>query len=94
MAKRVVPSRHYADNSSGSLPAVCTDWQDVRRFHVGTGIEPTSDAGYTTADAPLTANNTISLFTYGGSPYTKVRFQTYRQQVTRIQLIVLHSKVL
>lgn len=72
MAKRVVPSRHYADNPSGSLPAVCTDWQDVRRLHVGTGhCVPTSDAGYTTADAPLTANNTTNFFTFEGSPYTK-----------------------
>ena len=36
-AQRVAPSRHQADNPAGSImPAACSDWHDVRRFHVGT----------------------------------------------------------
>src|ERR1700674_1800167 len=73
MATRVVPTSLDADNSAGSRTlAACTDWRTgVRRFHVGTGLlEPTSDAGYTTAGSPSLPQLSINLLLRGGSPYT------------------------
>jgi hypothetical protein len=57
MAPKVAPARIDADNTSGSfMPAARSDWRTVSRFHVGTGhLEPTYDAGYTTACAFLGA---------------------------------------
>lgn len=51
----MAPTRVDADNSAGSFKlAACNDWHRVSRFHVGTGhIDPTSDAGYTTACVSL-----------------------------------------
>ncbi len=72
MAKRIAPTRIDADNSSGSLPAACTDWRTVSRFHVGTGHrEPTPDAGHTTACAFQLPNLSFSFLDFRGSPYMK-----------------------
>lgn len=77
MAQRVAPSRHQADNPSGSTvefdtPAACNDWHDVRRFHVGTDhYESTRDAGYTTARASVLSKAKINLFAFWGSPYMR-----------------------
>ena len=76
MANRVAPTPFDADNSAGRCAgndarAVCSDWRSVRRFHVGTGrIEPTQDAGYTTAGSPFLSELSVSLLFLGGSPYT------------------------
>jgi hypothetical protein len=76
MAQRVAPSRHQADNPSGSTvafdtPAARNDWHDVRRFHVGTDhYESTQDAGYTTARASVLSKTKINFFAFWGSPYT------------------------
>ena len=73
MATRVVPASLDADNPAGSLTlAACNDWRtEVRRFHFGTGLlEPTSDAGYTTAGSPSLPQLSINLLLRGGSPYT------------------------
>ncbi len=63
MANRVPPTLHYADNSSGSLPAACNVWRrsDADSMSARTTTESTTDAGYTTAGASLTAN-TIGQF--------------------------------
>lgn len=51
MANRVPPTLHYADNSSGSLPAACNVWRrsDADSMSAPTTTESTTDAGYTTA---------------------------------------------
>ena len=51
MANRVPPTPHYADNSSGSLPAACNVWRrgDADSMSARTTTESTTDAGYTTA---------------------------------------------
>ena len=73
MASRVAPSRHQADNPAGSRTlAACTDWPDVRRFHVGTDhCESTTDAGYTTARASYPPELSINFLAFRGSPYTQ-----------------------
>jgi len=71
MANWVAPTRIDADNSAGSfMRAARTDWRSVGRFHVGTGqIEPTIDAGYTTACASIQPKISISFLVFWGSPY-------------------------
>jgi hypothetical protein len=66
------PALHDADNNTGSATlADGSDWRcNARRFHDGTGLAPTKDAGYTTAGSSLLLNNPVVLFTFGGSPYT------------------------
>ena len=75
MANWVAPTRIDADNTSGSLPAARTDWRSVGRFHVGTGqIEPTIDAGYTTACAIHQPNLSVSFLAFvHGVPIGTVR---------------------
>lgn len=65
MANRIASAPLNAGNKPGSLPAVVVDWHvGVADFHLGTGSKnPTSDAGYTTASAPLLANQ-IDRFPY------------------------------
>ena len=72
MANWVAPTRIDADNSAGScMLAARTDWRSVGRFHVGTGqIEPTIDAGYTTACAIQRPELSIRFLAFWGSPYT------------------------
>ena len=71
MANWVAPTRIDAVNSAGSfMRAACSDWRSVGRFHVGTGqIEPTIDAGYTTACVIQRPNLSISFLAFWGSPY-------------------------
>ena len=70
MANWVAPTRIDAVNSAGSLRAALSDWRSVGRFHVGTGqIEPTIDAGYTTACVIQQPNLSISFLAFWGSPY-------------------------
>ena len=78
MSNRVAPSRHQADNPAGNFTsAACTDWHDVRRFHVGTDhCASTSDAGYTTACASAQPSLSISLLPLRGSPYMRLGFST------------------
>jgi len=72
MANWVAPTRIDVDNSSGSLRAAWNDWRSVGRFHVGTGqLEPTIDAGYTTACAIQRPELSISFLAFWGSPYTQ-----------------------
>ena len=51
MAKRVHPTPIDADNTSGSLPAVRTDWRfgDADSMSARDIHDPTRDAGFTTA---------------------------------------------
>lgn len=51
MANRVHPTPTDADNSSGSLPAVRSDWRigDADSMSARDIHDPTTDAGYTTA---------------------------------------------
>ena len=75
MANRVVPTPPDADNPAGSFTlAACNDWRvGVRRFHVGTGhLEPTHDAGYTTAGSLVLPQLSINPLLPGGSPYTRL----------------------
>ncbi len=80
MALRIASAPNDAGNKPGSLPAGEFDWHfGVADFHHGTGTElPTSDAGYTTASASLSAisiDHNLYLrweSIYGGSPYTFV----------------------
>jgi hypothetical protein len=57
MANRVHPTSFDADNSSGSLPAACSDWRNgvADSMSARATTEPTTDAGYTTAGASPTA---------------------------------------
>jgi hypothetical protein len=73
MAKRAHPTPTDADNSSGSLPAACSDWRvgDADSMSARTTTESTPDAGYTTAGDSQTAKLSARLFQVGGSPYTK-----------------------
>jgi len=74
MANWVAPTRIGAVNSAGSLRAALSDWRSVGRFHVGTGqIEPTIDAGYTTAYVIQQPNLSISFLAFWESPYTAVK---------------------
>ena len=75
MANRVHPTPIDADNSSGSLPAVRSDWRigDADSMSARTTAESTLDAGYTTAGASHKAKLSISFLNLWGSPYTKVR---------------------
>ena len=71
MANRVHPTPTDADNSSGSMPAACNDWRigDADSMSARTTPESTSDAGYTTAGDSPTANTSVSLLPWWGSPY-------------------------
>lgn len=53
MVNRVTPTPHYADNSSGGLPAVCIVWRsgDADSMSARGIYDPTTDSGYTTAGA-------------------------------------------
>ena len=59
MAKRVHPTPIDADNTSGSVPAVRTDWRfgDADSMSARDIDDPTSDAGYTTAGASPKSQN-------------------------------------
>ena len=72
MANRVHPTQINADNFSGSLPAVRSDWRfgDADSRSARTTTETTIDAGYTTAGASPKAKLSISLLPLRGSPYT------------------------
>jgi hypothetical protein len=72
MANRAHPTLIDADNSSGSLAAACNDWHigDADSMSARDIIDPTSDAGYTTAGISQTAKLLISLLLFEGSPYT------------------------
>ena len=71
MANRVPPTPHYADNSSGSLPAACNVWRcgDADSMSARDIDDPTSDAGYTTAGALPTGPQSVRLLLLRGSPY-------------------------
>ncbi|MBC7619453.1 MAG: hypothetical protein H7293_10800, partial [Candidatus Saccharibacteria bacterium] len=60
-----------ADNFSGSLPAVRSDWRfgDADSMSARTTTESTTDAGYTTAGASPKAKLSVSLLPLRGSPY-------------------------
>ena len=70
---RIHPIPTDADNSSGSLPAVRSDWRtgDANSMSARTTTEPTKDAGYTTAGASPTAKLSVSHLPLRGSPHTK-----------------------
>ena len=63
MANRVPPTPHYADNSSGSLPAACIVWRrgDADSMSARDTYDPTIDAGYTTAGALPSGPQSIRL---------------------------------
>ena len=63
MANRVPPTPHYADNSSGSLPAACMVWRrgDADSMSARDTYDPTIDAGYTTAGALPSGPQSIRL---------------------------------
>jgi hypothetical protein len=75
MANWIAPTRIDAVISAGSfMRAACGDWRSVGRFHVGTDqLEPTIDAGYTTACAIQRLELSISFLAFWGSPYMMVR---------------------
>ncbi len=81
MATRVLPAPTDADNSSGNLPAVHSDWRfgDADSMSARDVFDPTTDAGYTTAGVCPTANLSISLLPLRGSPYmtSYVAFPTF-----------------
>ena len=62
-----------ADNSSGSLPAVRSDWRfdDADSMSARDEYDPTTDTGYTTACASPTAKLSVSFLRLWGSPYRK-----------------------
>ncbi len=59
MAHRVHPTPIDADNSSGSLPAACSDWRigDADSMSARDAYDPTTYAGYTTAGASQTSQH-------------------------------------
>ena len=71
MANRVYPAPIDADNSSGSLPAACSDWRfgDADSMSARNIDDPTTDAGYTTAGASLKPSIGQSLAVAGESIY-------------------------
>jgi hypothetical protein len=73
MADRVRPIPTDANNSCGSLPAVCNDWRigNADSMSARTTPESTLDAGYTTAGASPTAKLSVSFLRLWGSPYMK-----------------------
>ena len=73
MANRVPPTPHYADNSSGSLPAACIVWRrgDADSMSARDIYDPTTDAGYTTAGALPSGPQSVRLLLLWGSPSTK-----------------------
>ena len=71
MANRVHPTPTDADNTSGSLPAVRSDWRigDADSMSARDKYDPTLDAGYTTAGASSKAKLSINFLRLWGSPY-------------------------
>ena len=70
MANRFHSTPIDADNFSGSLPAVRSDWRtgDADSMSPRTTTESTTDAGYTTVGASPKATLSISLLPLRGSP--------------------------
>src|SRR5215468_8702689 len=86
MANRVTPTPPDADNPSGSfMLAACSDWRSgARRFHVGTGhVEPTHDAGYTTAGLLARPELSISSLLFGGVHIRAVRTHSQRSSLRK-----------
>lgn len=79
MAHRAHPTSLDADNSSGSLPAACSDWRNdvADSMSARATTEPTTDAGNTTAGASPKAHLSISLLPLKGGPYTTCLTSVY-----------------
>lgn len=73
MANRMHPPLTDADNPSGSLPAVRSDWRisEADSMSARTKTESPIDAGYTAAGASQTAKLSVNLLPLRGSQYTK-----------------------